>query len=319
MFKRFLPLLFVVFVTLATVFLFLAFREPVDGPTVTPPAPVARGSGSAGPRPLPGAPAPDGVSEYRVASEEDYLLALEALGTSPEDIEAWARSRGFPPATFTAVAGIPLGQPYRRYDEDTLRGLAETGDMWAMQFLAADLARARPLEAAEWYRAAALQGSVFAARELGGLYHDIDRARTTGRTEHWATGTRQAVDALAEAEDPLAATALAWLLAAEAEGSLPPGSMALTQAGFHDSTPLITEACARAGAILADLASQRETAGIDALPHRPPPFSVELPPEETAGYCAAGTLPRPDYTGCETVRLVSDTGAVTAHRCPAAD
>jgi hypothetical protein len=319
MLKRLLPLLFVVFVTLATVFLFLAFREPPDGPTVTPQAPAARGSGGPGPLAGQGVPAPDGVTEYRVASEEDYLLALEALGTSPEEIEAWARSRGFPPATFTAAAGIPLDQPYRRYDGDTLRGLAESGDVWAMQFLAADLARARPLEAALWYRAAALRGSVFAARELAGLYHDIDRALATGRTEHWETGIRQGVDALAEAEDPLAATALAWLLAAETEGSLPAGSLALTQAGFHDPTPLIAEACARAGAILAELASRREAAGIEAPPRRPPPFSVELPPEETAGYCAAGTLRRPDYTGCETVRLVSDTGAVTAHRCPGAD
>ena len=320
MLKRFMPLLFVVAVTLATVFLFLAFRGPANET-----APVAQRPGTGRDPtletslPPPGVPRPadDGVPEYRVNSEADYLLVLDALGTSPEDIEAWARTRGFPPATFTAVAGIPLEQPYRRYDEATLRGLAETGDLWAMQFLAADLARARPLEAMEWYRAAALQGSVFAARELGGLYHDIGRSLAMGRTDRWDESTREAVSALARAEAPLEATALAWLLAAESQGALPPASVALTQASFLEPSGLITDACARAAGILADLDAQRAAAGIDAPPRRPPPFSVELPAEETAGYCRPDVLARPDYSGCSTIRMVSDTGAVTAHRCPA--
>ena len=322
MLKRFLPLLFVVFVTLATVFLFLVFRGPTDGggPVAPQPAGGARPAGDAS-LPPPGLPrrADDGIAEYRVISEEDYLLVLEALGTSPEDIEAWARTRGFPPATFTAVAGMPLGQPYRSYDEATLRGLAETGDLWAMQFLAADLARTRPLEAMEWYRAAALKGSVFAARELGGLYHDIDRALATGRTERWDEATREAVGALAQAETPLEATALAWLLASEAQGVLPPGSVALTQANFREPSDLVAEACTRAAGILADLDAQRIAAGIEAPSRRPPPFSVELPAEETAGYCPPDSLARPDYSGCSTIRMVSATGAVTAHRCPAGE
>lgn len=320
MLKRFLPLLFVVFVTLATVFVFLVFRDPTDGASPGAPAP----SGSRIPPgdtslPPPGLPrqADDGIPEYRVNSEEDYLLVLETLGTSPEDIEAWARTRGFPPATFTAVAGMPLEQPYRRYDEATLRGLAETGDLWAMQFLAADLARTRPIEALEWYRAAALNGSVFAARELGGLYHDIDRALATGRTDRWDELTREAAGAMARAEAPLEATALAWLLAAEAQGALPPGSVALTQANFREPSDLVVEACARAAGILADLDAQRTAAGIQAPARRPPPFSVELPAEETAGYCPPDILARPDYSGCSTIRMVSATGAVTAHRCPA--
>ncbi len=320
MLKRFMPLLFVVFVTLATVFVFLAFREPADEAASVEPRPGAdQDRNTEASLPPPGVPrlADDGVPEYRVNSEADYLLVLEALGTSPEDIEAWARTRGFPPATFTAVAGIPLEQPYRRYDEATLRSLAKTGDVWAMQFLAAGLARGRPLEAAEWYRAAAVQGSVFAARELGGLYHDMDRALATGRTDRWDEDTRAAVDALAGGEAPLEVTALAWLLAAEAQGGLPPGSVALTQASFRESSELVVTACGRAAGILADLDARRASAGIAIPARRPPPFSVGLPAEETAGYCSPDVLARPDYAGCSTIRMVSATGAVTAHRCPA--
>lgn len=299
MLKRFLPLLFVVAVTMATVIGFLVLRKPA---------------------PATGNEAPDsGVAQFRVASEADYLQMLEALGTSPEEIEAWARSRGFPPATFTAVAGAPLEQPYRTYDEATLRGLAESGDLWAMQYLAASIVHERPLEAATWYRAAAVRGSVYAERELGSLYHDLDRALEGGRTDRWDATTLEAVEALAKAEMPLEASALAWLLAGETEAVLPPGSLALSLASFHGPEETLQEACARAHGLLADLASQRAGAGIPPPSREPPPFSVELPPEETAGYCAPDMLPRPDYSGCQTVRLVSDTGQLNARRCPAAD
>jgi cell division septation protein DedD len=319
MLKRFLPLLFVILVTLAVVFLFLLFRGPGpaarsdEAPAEPPAASDARAPAAR--RPAVVATAEDGVREFEVTSESDYLMALEALGTSPEDIEAWARSRGFPPATFTAAAGMPLPQPYRSYDEDTLRGLAEGGDLWAMQFLAADLASSRPLEAADWYREAAVRGSAFAARELGGLLHDVDRALAGGR-QRWSEGTLAAATRLAESEAPLEATALAWLMAAESDASLPPGAFSRTQAGFTGRSPDVEEACRRAASILADLAAERDSRGVELPPRRPPPFAVELPPEETADYCRAELLPPPDWTGCETVRLVSATGSVTAHRCP---
>lgn len=318
MLKRFLPLLFVILVTLAVVFLFLLFRGPdrAGRGQVVPGSPDRADAVAAVPARQPGPRAgEDGVQTFEVASESDYLLALEALGTSPEDVEAWARSRGFPPASFTAVAGMPLDQPYRSYDEDTLRQLAHGGDFWAMQFLAADLASSRPLEAADWYREAALRGSAFAARELGGLLHDVDRALATGR-QRWSEETLAAATRLAESEAPLEATALAWLLAAESDASLPPGAFSRTQAGFSGRSPDVEEACRRAAAILADLAAERASRGLESPPRRPPPFAVELPPEETADYCRAELLPAPDWSGCETVRLVSATGAVTAHRCP---
>lgn len=312
MLKRFLPLLFVIFATLAVVFLFLVFRggdEAADGPPAggrlpeTPGVPVV---------------AADGVPEFRVASEADYLRALEALGTSPEDIEAWARSRGFPPATFTAAAGVRLERPYRRYEEDRLRPLAEAGDRWAMQFLAAKLARSRPLEAAHWYREAALRGSVYAAGELGDLYGDMGRALAQDRTPEWEKAETNAVKAMAREEGPLDAAALAWVLAAETEAALPPGALSRARASYTGESAGVKQACERAARILADLAAERERRGLAAVARQPPPFSVQLPPEETSGYCEGDTLPPPDWAGCETVRLVSPTGSVTAYRCRSA-
>ncbi len=317
MLKRFLPLLFVVFVTLATVFLFLAFRDPSQEGAPESAGPgqgaVQRPGGRAGQAVAGG----DGVPEYPVASEEDYLLTLQALGTSPEEIEAWARSRWFPPGTFTATSTLPLEQPYPQYDEATLRSLAEAGDVWAMQYLAAELSRGRPVEAIEWYLAAAVDGSVFALRALGELYYELGQALSRGRTGRWDSETLEAVEALAAADGPLETAGLAWLLAAEVEGGLPPGSMAVMRARLHETSEAVDQACDRARGILADLAGRRAAADVTLTTRVPPPFSVELPPEETAGYCAPATLPRPDYSACETVRLVSGSGSVTAHRCRA--
>ncbi|MEJ2515780.1 MAG: hypothetical protein P8080_00790 [Gammaproteobacteria bacterium] len=319
MLKRFLPLLFVVFVTLATVVLFLAFRDPAgpgdDAENAGPEQGAIQRPGADAGQAVAGA---DGVPEYPVNSEEDYLLALHALGTSPEAIEAWARGRGFPPGTFTAASDIPLDQPYAEYDEATLRRLAGDGDVWAMQYLAAELGRTRPVEAIEWNLAAAVEGSVYAVREQGELYYDLDHALERGKTERWDEETLGAVKALAAAEGPLDTAGLAWLMAAEVEGRLPPGSLAVTRARFHDRSHAVDEACRRARGILADLAGRRAAANVT-FTAAPPPFSVELPPEETAGYCPPDVLPRPDYSGCQTVRLVSGSGSVTAHRCPAGD
>ncbi len=67
------------------------------------------------------------VPRFELNGQRDFLLVLRALGTSLEDVEAWARTRGFPPATFTTGVGIPLDQPYRRYDQETLREPGRSG------------------------------------------------------------------------------------------------------------------------------------------------------------------------------------------------
>jgi hypothetical protein len=293
--KRYLPLLFVVLVVIATVLAFLALRDR-EAP---PPAPDTVSSP---------ADAPDGVPEFRVESEEEYQLALATLGTSSDEIEAWARSRGFPPATYTTSPGMPLERNYRRERDARLLELAEGGDVWAMQFLAARISPELPLEAVEWYRKAVVHGSAYAAFKLGSFYEDVARWIVINNDD------RDEVVEIARREDPLAYSALAWLLVADYEAGLPPGAMSASLAGFQAPDDAIVQSCIRAAGFLAEIHAERETLGLQ-VERRLPPLAIELPAEETVGYCDPEVFPRTDFSGCELVRLVGDAGSVLGHRC----
>jgi hypothetical protein len=299
MLKRYLPLLFVLLVVVATALFYLLFRGAPD----SAPAPPATTRTATVPR-----TGDDGIPEFRIESEEEYQLALDALGTSNDEIEAWARSRGFPPATYTSSPGMPLERNYRTERDARLLELAEEGDVWAMQILAARIAPEMPLEAIDWYRKAVIQGSAFAAFKLGGLYQEIARWAMINQDD------REEVLEIVQREDPLAYSSLAWLLIAEYEAGLPPGAMSATLAGFQSPDDAILNSCSRAATILAEIHAQREALGITVIGHKPP-LAIELPPEETAGYCPPDVFPRADFSGCETIRLVGDAGAVIGHRC----
>jgi TPR repeat protein len=293
--KRYLPLLFVVLVVIATVAAFLVLREgesPAPAPGADPGPAVAA----------------DGIRELRVESEEEYQLALETLGTSSDEIEAWARSRGFPPATYTTSPGMPLERNYRRERDGRLLELAEEGDTWAMQFLAARISPELPLEAVEWYRKAVVHGSAYAAFKLGSFYEDVARWIVINNDD------RDEVIEIARREDPLAYSALAWLLVADYEAGLPPGAMSASLAGFQAPDDAIVQSCIRAAGFLAEIHAERETLGLQ-VERRLPPLAIELPPEETVGYCDPDVFPRTDFSGCEAVRLVGDAGSVLGHRC----
>lgn len=293
MIKRYLPLLFVLLVVIATVAVFLLYRDP------EPPSSAASVGEPAG---------ADGVPEFRVESEDEYQRALEALGTSNDEIEAWARSRGFPPATYTSSAGMPLERNYNRDKDIRLLELAEGGDLWAMQALAQRIGPEMPIEAIDWYRKAVIHGSAYAAYKLGNFYHDVARWIAINQDE------RDEVLEIARREDPLAYSALGWLLVAEYEAGLPPGAMSATLAGFQGPAEGITQSCIRAAGFLAEIQAEREALGIH-VSDRKPPLAIELPAEEVAGYCDPEVFPRADFSDCETVRLVGDAGAVTGHRC----
>lgn len=307
MLNRYLPLLFVVLVVIATVVMFFALRDPDESaiPAAVPapagdPAPVSSSAF--------GQPGADGIREFRVASEEDYQRALELLGTGNDEIEAWARGRGFPPATYAATPGLPLEHNYRRESDRQLRQLVAGGDLWAMQFLARRISPEQPQEAIDLYRQAAMLGSAYAAFSLGTFYNEINR---------WvvlAGDDREELRAIVEREDPVSHASLGWLMVAEYEAGLPPGAMSATLASFHGPNEDVDLACARAAGFLAELHAEREAAGIQ-VPTRKPPLSIELPPEEIVGYCAPEVFPRSDFSECETIRLVGDTGSLTGHRC----
>jgi len=295
MFNRFMPLLFVLLVVIATAFIFLLFRGS-GAPEVLPQTSGGPGAG------------PDGIPEYRVESEAEYQLALEALGTSTDDIEAWARSRGFPPATYTSSRGAPLELNYRTARESRLRDLAEDGDYWAMQFLAARISPEKPQEAIELYRKAIVHGSAYSAYKLGGLYREVARWISISHDD------RDEVVEIERRENPLAYSSLGWLLVAEYEAGLPPGSMTASLTSFHAPDDGVMGSCERAARFLAEIQAERETLGIS-VTARKPPLAIELPAEETVGYCPPDVFPRADFSDCETIRLVGDAGAVTGHRC----
>lgn len=298
MLKRYLPLLFVLLVVIATVVAFLLLRD--DESPHAPPA----SSGTAEPRD----DGPNRLQAFRVESEEEYQAALEELGTSNDEIEAWARSRGFPPAIYTSSKGAPLERNYRRESDDRLLELAEGGDHWAMQFLAARIAPEMPLEAVEWYRKAVVQGSAYSAFKLGNLYHDVARRLATD------PDVGGEFVEIARREDPLAYSSLGWLLVAEFEAGLPPGAMSATLTSFQAPDDGIMQACERAARFLAEIQAEREPLQVK-IPTRKPPLAMELPDEETVGYCPPEVFPRADFSDCETIRLVGDAGSVLGHRC----
>jgi hypothetical protein len=298
MFRRYMPLMFVVLVVIATALVFLLLRDAGE-----PAAPVRSTSEAAQEN-----TGPDGVRVFRVESEAEYLLALEALNTSTDEIEAWARSRGFPPATYTNSPGQPLQHNYRRVRDDRLRALAEGGDQWAMQFLAARIAPVAPLEAIDWYRKAIVSGSAYSALKLGTLYQDIARWMAINQDD------REELIQIAQLEEPLAYTSLGWLLLAEYDAGLPPGSISASLTSFHAADEGIMRACERAATFLAEIRKERQALGTQIAVHRPP-LAVELPPEETTGYCPPDVFPHADFSGCEKIHLAGDAGAVFGHRC----
>lgn len=312
MLKRYLPLLFVVLVVSLTAAIFLLFRDSAaPGPgaadsrvmDLEPPAAAPAGAASAGP-----AASDDDFPVFSVETNEAYAAMLAALDTSTEDIEAWARSQGFPPATYTNVRGEPLALQYGTLAEERLLELAEDGDLWAMQFLAARIGPAMPLVAVDWYRQAVALGSAHAAYKLGLFYREVARWLAINDDE------REAVLEIARREQPLAYSALAWLMIAEYEAGLPPGAISAGLSSFQARDEGIDAACERAATLLGEIHAQREIDGIE-LPARKPPLAIGLPPEQIVGYCPTDVFPRADYSGCEPVRLRGELATVTAYRC----
>lgn len=81
---------------------------------------------------------------------------LEAIGVSHKEVaeaRAWSQERGLSPAS----------ADYKHYDDETLQAMAETGDIYAQQYLGDRLITQREFDRAEGLlRQAATSGSVYA-------------------------------------------------------------------------------------------------------------------------------------------------------------
>ncbi len=241
--------------------------EPAPAPA---PAPVTA------PEPAVAAPAEATDSEkeklvFEVKSEGDLMFVLRELGM--DDVEGematWAVKRGYP--EYDQSGNYLLDQPYQQYDDDTLLGLAESGDMWAQQLLAKRLVGSRPGDAMQWYERAAASGSVYAMQELANLHYRSARKATRAQLKD-AEG-REQLDAI-KGESP-EVTAYAWLAAAERSGWDPTraaSTVSLVSRRLSDEQ--VAEACTMAEDIRSGLQSQRQSQGLGAYDLTPPPLLV---------------------------------------------
>jgi hypothetical protein len=180
-----------------------------------------------------------------------------------------------------------------------------------MQFLAADLSVRAPLESLELYREAAVRGSVFAARELGMLYRDLDVG--VARNRRMGDATRTALAQMDAAHD-LAETGLAWLIGAEVDGGLPPGYFS-DDAVAGAAPGMLARACEEAAGIVANLDEERRNRGLGDPEGLPPPFTVAPPAEPLVGACPEGFLSDPREKGCFPVILSRGDRELTGWRC----
>lgn len=269
--------------------------DPVRNDTVAAP-PVALPA-EAAPAPATPAPAPpaSGPGGPEFIDDQALMAVLDEYGF--ERLESawrrWAALRGYP---VSDASGAPLyDQPYEQYDEQTLRGLSDNGDMWASQILADRIATQSPAEAIELYRRAATAGSVYAMHEMAALYQRVSDKR---REVDFSSGEQALEQVYAMRDAPVApeVAGYAWTVVAEMAGSEPMfGALASSQLEQRMQAGQIDEACAMARGLYDELMSQRSARGLGEFERTPPPLVYEDPSREQR--CPG--LQRPlDLTGC---------------------
>lgn len=212
----------------------------------------------------------------------------------------WAESRGVPRTD--ANGNFMLDQPYQQYDEETLRALANNGDMWAQQILAGRIAVSRPAEAMELYRQAAAQGSVFAMLQLAELASTIGGMSPDFEFEDEIEGADNlALDqyySLRDAAVPPNVTATAWRAVAEMAGL--PGFMRMSPSSVSGEE--FEAACDLAGSIYTDLLARRASAGLGGFPTDAPPAWIDGNFYGGAS-CEHEQAVQYDFSGCRQIRF----------------
>lgn len=259
-------------------------RQPV---TAAPPA-APPGAPAAAPVPQ---PAPAGVP--RIATAEDFARVLKSRGLDGDKLVAayrdWRLSRGYLDADpLTGLTGgLEPAAIYAGMDRESLKALADGGDLGAIQAFAAASVAVEPAMAVEYYGRATRQGSAAAMVELAGALAASASPATSARNPR-----RQAA---------------AWLLAAiRLHGPVvaTPAVLADLDAFAGDPDPaFLPSACATSLAILADLSATpagqeagtlppaflAEQSLYDRLPCRDTPAPV-TPPRALAGCTATAAL-----------------------------
>ena len=254
-----------------------------------------------------------GEPEVReIADEIDLAMLLREVGMDRLEsrMAQWGVARGYP--QLNEMGQFVYDQPYDQYDTETLRGLAEGDDMWAQQILAARLAKTDPAEAIEWYRRAAVNGSVHAMTELAGLYRMIDDRRHENEFTQGEEALEQ-VYALRDSAVSPKVTGYAWVAVAEKAGWDPlVGSIAASQVARKLSDEQMAEACELANSLYDSVISDRSSAGLGDFNREPPPL-VYQPGDAGMGtqcYDPSGGS-QYDMSGCREVRVMAGGEAGT--------
>jgi hypothetical protein len=290
------------------------WRSDEPAPTVAPAALPVPPPAAAIPAPQPVVPArrvsqpnvPTG--DVRLRGREDLAALLTARGLDPDQsiaaLQAWRESRGFFGPDALNLTGLAPGNTrsdyYTSLDLATLRALADSGDLGAVQAVADRSLADDPLAAIDGYRRAAGLGSAAAMLAISSTLRSLAQFPTgEGQMEErLAAQLRQLRGS--EPDRDLRTDALAWSLAAVRQygpAVADRGTLAWVEATASALPPdTVTRACGQSLAIMADLAA-RGAPGADL----PPVFSAEanvyerLPCRDTP----APVSPPADISRCE--------------------
>jgi len=254
-------------------------------------------------------PEPEEVEESgprRIVVEDpgDFfgLMAEIGLENMEERFSKWSLEHGYPFSDQTGV--LLLEQPYDQYDDATLLAFAQNEDMWAQQFLAKRLERTRPAEAIDWYRKAAINGSLYAMDQLTSLYGKLARQRADGPNSD--AEYKQQLLAVRDSVDSTQEMGFAWSMASVMAGG-DPGRSRLTldalSRNFDEDEQ--QRACDMAASIYSDLSGSRQDRGMPDFSRSPPPLMMGSMSQSSSLPCGGqASVPHVDTSSCEELIMV---------------
>ncbi|NNF67311.1 MAG: hypothetical protein HKM98_07360 [Gammaproteobacteria bacterium] len=246
-------------------------------------------------------------------SDADFLRILQEFGFGRLENEwrDWALSRGF--SAMENAGSYQLDQPYDQYDNETLRGLADNGDMWAQQILAKRISRSNPAEAIELYKQAATRGSINAMGEMAGLYLRIADKRREVEFKSDELALEQ-VYAMRDAPVSPEVAGYAWTAVAEMAGTEPMfGNIAASQFRRRLTDDQKAEGCVIAQGLYDEAMAQREALGLGDFNRQPPPLVYNNPGAGSA--CSENSAPALDLSGCREMNMTRDGKTNTIWLC----
>lgn len=246
----------------------------------------------------------EGPRRIEVENQSDFFTLMAEIGLEnmEERFSQWSLEHGYPFSDQTGV--LLLEQPYDQYDDETLRAFAEGEDMWAQQFLAKRLENTRPAEAIDWYRKAAINGSLYAMDQLTALYTKLARSRADG------VGTDAVYkEQLLAVKDSVGSTqemSFAWSMASVMAGGDPGRSrLQLDALSRNFDEEQQQRACDMASSLYSDISGARQSRGMPDFSRNPPPLMMGSLGDASSLPCGgAASVPHVDTSSCEELIMV---------------